>query len=196
MSHSRSGAALVALVWAAGCLVAQPPAQPRYFSPSQRPAVDSDAPHPGDGPSLRLRRVRAAAYLRERMVWRRGAEIGFYDLLRWTESPASYAQSWLEDELFDRRGLRRSSSPGVATLDVNLGSFDELLAPKHEAAVELDIVLSDPRLGTLVDRTIEARRPIASDDPSAIADALGAALADAAAQVGAAVADALGSRPP
>jgi ABC-type uncharacterized transport system auxiliary subunit len=181
---------------AAGCLAPRPPAEPRYFSPSAPPSVDAGAAHAASGPSLRLRRVRAASYLRDRMVWRRGVEIGFYDLLRWTESPARFAQSWLEEELFDRRGFRRASSPGVATLDASLDAFDELLSPAHEAAVALDIVLSDAKQGTLVDRTIEVRRPIASDDPSAVADALGQALAEAAAQVGAAVAEALGARSP
>lgn len=196
MSHSRLGGALLALLLAAGCLAPQPPAEPRYFSPSAPPAVDAGSERAASGPPLRLRRVRAASYLRDRMVWRRGVEIGFYDLLRWTESPARYAQSWLEEELFGRRGLRRASSPDVAKLDATLDAFDELLSPAHEAAVELDVVLTDPKLGTLVDRSFEVRRPIASDDPAAVADALGEALAEAAAQVGAAVAQALGARSP
>ena len=41
-------------------------------------------------PELRLRRLRAASYLRNRMVWRNGVELGFYDLLRWTEPPARW----------------------------------------------------------------------------------------------------------
>jgi ABC-type uncharacterized transport system auxiliary subunit len=196
LSLSRLWAAGLTALLVAGCLSPRPPAEPRYFS--LRAPADSagDALHASEGPPLRVRRVRAASYLRDRMVWRRGVEIGFYDLLRWTESPARFAQEWLEDELFERRGFRRSSSPGVATLDASLDAFDELLAPAHEANVALDIVLTDPKLGTLIDRTIEVRRPIASDDPKAVADALGDALAAAAGQVGDAVAAALGARSP
>ena len=179
----------------AGCIVAQPPAEPRYFTPAAVFAGDTDPRHPADAPELRLRRVRAAPYLRDRMVWRRGVEIGFYDLWRWTETPARFAQSWLQNELFERRGFRRSSSPTVATLDANLAAFDELLEPAHEAAVALGVVLIDPKLGTLLDRTFEVRRPLSGDEPKAIADALGEALAAAAQQVGDAVAGALEARP-
>ncbi|MFI5316929.1 MAG: ABC-type transport auxiliary lipoprotein family protein [Myxococcota bacterium] len=196
MSLSRLWAVGLTALLLAGCLSPRPPAEPRYFSPRAPAAAAADPPQASAGPQLRLRRVRAASYLRDRMVWRRGVEIGFYELLRWTESPARFAQSWLEDELFERRGFRRSSSPVVATLDASLDAFDELLAPAHEASVALDIVLTDPKLGTLLDRTIEVRRPIASDDPKAIADALGDALAAAAGQVGDAVSAALGARSP
>ncbi len=186
---------VVTMLLAAGCFFASPPAEPRYFTPREPEVTDADSPLRADAPLLRVRRVRAAAYLRDRMVWRRGVEIGFYDLWRWTETPARLAQSWLDDELYERRGFHRSSSPVVPTLDASLEAFDELLAPAHEAAVTLAIVLTDPKRGTLLDRTIEVRRPIASDDPKAIADALGDALAAAAQQVGDAVAGALEARP-
>jgi ABC-type uncharacterized transport system auxiliary subunit len=185
----------VALLWAAGCLYASPPVEPRYFTPREPEVIKPDPAVRADAPLLRVRRVRAAAYLRDRMVWRRGVEIGFYDLWRWTETPARFAQSWLDDELYARHGFRRSSSPTVPTLDANLETFDELLAPAHEASVTLEVVLTDPKAGVLLDRTIEVRRPIASDEPSAIADALGDALAAAAQQVGEAVAGTLGARP-
>jgi len=185
----------VTALWAAGCIVAQPPAEPRYFTPGPGLAADPDPPHSADAPLLRVRRVRAAPYLRDRMVWRRGVEIGFYDLWRWTETPARFAQSWLDDELYERRGFRRSTSPLASTLDANLEEFDELLTPAHEAAVALGVVLTDPKRGTLLDRTIEVRRPIASDDPKAVADALGNALDAAAQQIGDAVAAALEARP-
>jgi ABC-type uncharacterized transport system auxiliary subunit len=186
----------VAVALAAGCLLVQPPAEPRYFTPGAKLMTDDGGPVVrADAPLLRVRRVRAAPYLRDRMVWRRGVEIGFHDLLRWTETPARFAQSWLEAELFERRGFRRSTLPIVPTLDANLQAFDELLSPTHEALVALAVVLTDPKLGTLVDRTIEVRRPIGSDDPKEVADALGQALAAAAEQVGDAAAEALGARP-
>jgi ABC-type uncharacterized transport system auxiliary subunit len=188
-------AALVAAVLAAGCITAQPPAEPRYFTPVVPHASAVDPARGGESSPLRVRRVRAAAYLRDRMVWRRGVEIGFHELLRWTESPAHFAQAALEDELFERRGFQRTSSMTAATLESSLEAFDELLGPAHEAAVALDVVLTDARGGTLIDRTFEARRPIASDDPKEVADALGAALAQVVSEVGAQVAQSLASHP-
>jgi ABC-type uncharacterized transport system auxiliary subunit len=187
-------AALLFCVSLAGCLTPTPPAEPRYFTPGTSHSTDDEAGVTGvtgSGPQLRVRHVRAAAYLRDRMVWRRGVEIGFYDLLRWTEAPSRYAQSALEDELFERRGFRRSSTFPVTTLDATLESFDELLAPAHEALVSLDVVLSDPKGVTLLERSFEARKPIAGDDPKAVADALGEALSEASRLVGEAVSAAL-----
>jgi ABC-type uncharacterized transport system auxiliary subunit len=195
LSRSSLAASLLVAVLVAGCLSPAPPVEPRYFSPAGPPPAAATA-STADGPPLRLRRVRAAPYLRQRMVWRRGVEIGFYDLLRWTESPAHFAQSWLENALFERRGFARTNSATATTLKASLDAFDELLAPTHEAAVALDILLTDPKGGTLIDRSIEVRKPIASDDPTAVAEALGEALAEAADQVGAAVAGALGGRSP
>jgi ABC-type uncharacterized transport system auxiliary subunit len=198
LSHSavRVTLLLAALtLCAAGCILAQPPAEPRYFTP---PAVAVAHPDPAarlDAPLLRVRRVRAAPYLRDRMVWRRGVEIGFYDLWRWTETPSRFAQNWLETELFEKRGFRRTTAPTAPTVDATLEAFDELLEPAHEAVVALGVVLIDPRLGTLVDRTFEVHRPIAADDPGAVADALGQALTAAAEQVGDAVTAALPARP-
>jgi ABC-type uncharacterized transport system auxiliary subunit len=196
LAHAlRATAAPVVVTLAlAACLLPRPAAEPRYFTPVARDA-QPEAPANADGPMLRVRRVRAAPYLRDRMVWRRGVEVGFYDLWRWTETPARFARSSLEDELFERRGFRRSSSALVPTLDAHLEAFDELLGPTHEALVTLAVVLSDPSRGTLVDRTIEVRRPIASDDPKAVADALGEALTAAAREVGEAVTQATGARP-
>lgn len=180
----------------AGCIIASPPAEPRYFTPRAIDVAAADVAPRADSPELRIRRVRAAPYLRDRMVWRRGVEIGFYDMWRWTETPSRFAQTWLETEMFERRGYRRTTAPGSVTLDARLDAFDELLGPSHEASVSLGVVLSDPMRGTLVDRTFEVRRPISGDDPGAVADALGEALAVAAEQVGDAVSAALGVPPP
>jgi ABC-type uncharacterized transport system auxiliary subunit len=191
----RLAAVLAAALSAAGCLTARAPVEPRYFTPVVPRASPADPVRGGEPQLLRVRRVRAAAYLRDRMVWRRGAEIGFYDLLRWTESPAGFAQAALEDELFDRRPFVRTTSLSAATLKSSLEAFDELLAPAHEAAVALDVVLTDSKGGTLLDRTFEARKPIAGDDPKEVADALGAALAQVVSEVGAAVAETGASHP-
>jgi len=188
-----SAAAALAAALAAGCFGPRQPAEPRYFTPLGSAAAAPDPKPRADAPSLRLRRVRAAPYLRERMVWRRGPEVGYYDMLRWTETPARFAQRSLDDQLYEKLGFRRSSSPTGPTLDATLESFDELLDPAHESWVALAVVLSDPARGTLLDKSFEVRRPIKSDDPGAVADAIGEALDAASAEVGAAVAQALGT---
>ena len=187
---------MLAAALTAGCLLPQTAAEPRFFAPGAPPPPAADPAHPADAPELRVRRVRAAAYLKNRMVWRNGVEVGFYDLLRWTEAPARYVQEWLDDELFERRGFRRAIDPRAPQLVVRLSEFDELLAPSHEAAVTLDATLLGPDRQTLFERSFSARKPIAGDDPSAVAGAFGEALTDASAQVGGAAADALIPRPP
>ena len=191
----RASLAVMAAALAAGCLLPQPAAEPRYFAPSPLATSASDPPRTSAAPELRLRRVRAAAYLRNRIVWRNGVELGFYDLLRWTEPPARYVQTWLEEELFERRDLRRATDPNAPQLLVRLSAFDEVLAPAHEGVVTLDVTLLGPDRESLFERSFSARAPIASDDPKAVADALGVALTDATRQVADAVVEALGTRP-
>ena len=65
---------------------------------------------------------------------------------------------------------------------VRLSAFDELLAPAHEAAVTLDATLLGADGESLFERSFAARRPIAADDPKAVADALGEALTDTTGQ--------------
>jgi len=190
----RLALALALACLACGCLLPKPPAEPRYFTPGAGDPEPAATAHSADGPVLRLRRVRAAAYLRARMVWRRGVEIGFYDLYRWTESPSRYAQDALETELYERRGFQPTTSAVAPALEASLESFDERLAPAHEAVVSLDVQLVDAKRDVLLDRAFEVARPIQGDSPEAIAAALGDALAAATRQVGEAVSQSLGSR--
>jgi ABC-type uncharacterized transport system auxiliary subunit len=190
----RARLAVLAAALAAGCLLPQPAVEPRYFAPAPPAAAAADPARSPDAPELRLRRVRAAAYLRNRIVWRNGVELGFYDLLRWTEPPARYVQEWLEEELFERRDLRRATSPQAPQLVVRLTAFDEVLAPAHAASVALDVTLLGANRESLFERSFAAQAPIASDEPKAVADALGAALTDATRQLADAVVEALGTR--
>ena len=198
----RVGLALTAAALAAGCLLPKPPAELRYFPPRMPDPVAAQAPAPADGPPavsdpgkpLRLRRVEAAAYLRARMVWRRGVEVGFYDMWRWTELPSRFAQAALDDELFGRRGFQPASAATAPSLEASLEAFEERLAPSHEAVVELDVRMLDGRRATIFDRSFQVSRPIAGDDPEAIADALGDALMAVAHEVGDAVSAAVGPR--
>jgi ABC-type uncharacterized transport system auxiliary subunit len=188
--------AIAAALLVCACLAPRQPAEPRYFSPDlASSAGDAGTSVEPTGPELRLRHVTGADYLRRRMVWRRGVEVGFYDLLRWTQPPASYVEAGLERELFERRGLRRVTRPDAPSLSVELHTFDDVLEPSHEGVVALAVRLSDASQVALLDRRFEARRPVAGENPEAVARALGEALAEAIGEVGAAVAGALGERP-
>lgn len=190
---------IAAALLLAACLAPREPAEPRYFSPgfaSSANAADGPAqPIASNAPEVRLRRVSAADYLRRRMVWRRGVEVGFYDLLRWTQPPASYVEERLAHELYEKRGLRRVTRPDSASLTVELLAFDDVLEPTHEGVVALAVRLSDASQMALLDRTFATRRPVEGDTPGAVARALGEALSEAIDQVGAAVASALGEAP-
>jgi ABC-type uncharacterized transport system auxiliary subunit len=175
------------------CLSPRPAADARYFVPGRPSAADVAARPPETGPELRLRRVTSADYLRTRMVWRNGVEVGFYDLLRWTEPPASYVETRLAEELFERQGLRRVARPSAPVLRVELLHFDEVISPSHEAVVSLAVLLSNGEQEAILDRTVVARRPIAGDSPEEVARALGEALSEATASVGGEVSSALGA---
>jgi ABC-type uncharacterized transport system auxiliary subunit len=187
------GLVVAGILFLSGCLAPRQPADPRYFSPQAPPAASSAATRAAaTGAELRLRRVFAADYLRTRMVWRRGVEVGFYDLQRWTELPARYVQARLEDELFEVRGLRRVSRASARSITVELLAFDDVLEPEHRGVVSLQVLLMDQAQVALLDRNFSASRPIDGDDPEATARALGEALNEAIEAIGAAVVDALG----
>jgi len=178
------------------CLSPRQAVEPRYFSAAgPAPTVSAAASAQPTGPELRLRRVFAADYLRDRMVWRRGVEVGFHDLLRWTEPPASYLEARVSQELFERRGLRRVIRPGAPSLAVELLAFDDVLEPVHEGVVAIAVLLVDRAQVARLERTFRSSRPIEGDDPEAVARALGEALAEAVTELGAAVEAALGEGP-
>jgi ABC-type uncharacterized transport system auxiliary subunit len=158
---------------------------PRYFTPV-RPEVAIPAPQPGRaGPLLRLRRVRAAAHLRERIVWRRSdAEFGFHELRRWTQPPAQLVERWLARELFEDRGLRRALAGAHPVLELEVQSFDEVLQPDRAARVQLLARLTDPQGVSLHEQTYSEARAIEGRDPAAVARAMGDALARALERVG------------
>lgn len=178
---------------AAACLEPRPAADARYFVPARPAPAEASARAAESGPELRLRRVTAADYLRVRMVWRRGVEVGFYELYRWTEPPAGYVEARLADDLFARQGLRRVTRPSAPALGVQLARFDEVLEPEHEGVVSLSVLLTDPAQVAILERTVTARRPIAGETPEEVARALGEALSEATETVSREVAAALGA---
>ena len=183
---SASRAALAVALLAVGCLPEPRVAAPRYFTPVT-PEEEAEArPSPGlQGPLLRIRRVRAAAHLRERIVWRRSeAEFGFHELRRWTQRPADLVERWLARELFERRGLRRALAGPYPILALEVQSFDEVLEPARAARVQLLARLTDAQGVSLHERTYTVERPLDGRDPGLLARSMGQALARALRQVG------------
>jgi ABC-type uncharacterized transport system auxiliary subunit len=183
---------------AAGCLFRNAP-DVRFFRPgsvsldgaSEAPALPPD----GTAVALRLRPVRGAPLLRERIVWRVSpVEYGVYEQRRWTELPESYVERALESALRATPGIRLTDEPGSAALRVEVVAFDQVLAPTALAEVSLAAQLVDRDRRRILDRTFTADAPIPGDTPDAAAVAMGKALDDAVASVASAVGGALAAR--
>lgn len=161
-----------------GCLFNNAP-PPRYFAPPSALIVESDPPPArATAPRLmRLRRVQSAGYLAEQMVWRTSdVERGLYEQRRWTEFPSRYLERAMARALDRTPGIERVNSGRVAVLDLELVSFDEILAPAHAAEVSVVASLRDGEQRTLFERTFSVERPVDGDDAAATARAMGAAL--------------------
>lgn len=154
----------------------------RYFSPDLPAATLVDAPA-GSALELRLGRVTASAYIAERIMFRESDhEVGFYDDRLWTEKPEAYLRRALSRVLFEEQGLRRVVRGAAPTLEVELISFEEVMAPVHLGRVKLAFSLSDERIVS-IQQTLSVERPIAAStpvaEPSAVAQAMGEALREA-----------------
>ncbi|HZV01953.1 MAG TPA: ABC-type transport auxiliary lipoprotein family protein, partial [Planctomycetota bacterium] len=138
------------------------------------------APEPpvrvGGAMSLRLRRVRAAAWIDEPIAYRKyDVELGAYTGLKWCEPPAKTVERALADELFTRQAFA-SAEERVPQLDVELTEFVEVLAPKHEARISIVTSLEDENGRGLFREIVTETEPIAQDDPAWLARAMGDAL--------------------
>src|SRR5439155_805044 len=88
--------------------------------------------------AVRLRRVRSAAFFRERIVWRASeVEYGFYEERRWNDLPAHYVERALVAQLGETPGLRLTDDPRAAALYVDVVAFEEVLDPVLAAVVRL-----------------------------------------------------------
>lgn len=182
-------AALAALTPACALLSKSEPMTPRFFSPEAVESKTAD-PAPPSGLEVRLGRVTADAYLKNRIMRRDSAyEVTYYDERMWTEKPETYVRRALSRALFDERGARQVLSGMATTLDVDVVAFEEIMKPAHVGRVELNYVLYDDRV-VLLSRTVEIERPIAEARGEGAADALVAALAGAMSQAVDAVATA------
>jgi ABC-type uncharacterized transport system auxiliary subunit len=162
----------------------------RYYSldsPRRSQPQGSIASPKGTAPTpmarLRVGRISAALYIRERMAFREsGFEIGFYDDFRWTERPESYVRRDLARALFEDEGVEEVVGGAGLTLDVDIDSFEEV-RDRHAAVVQLSWQLRDDMV-VLQRRTVTVERPLGQDakDGSshmALAIALSGAMEDA-----------------
>jgi ABC-type uncharacterized transport system auxiliary subunit len=111
---------------------------------------------------LRVGRVNAASYIRDRIAFRTSSvEIGYYDDERWTEKPESYVRRDLARALFEDEGVQEIVGGVGPTLDVDLDSFEEL--PESRAAVvQLSWQLRDDTV-VLQRQTIRVQRPLGQE---------------------------------
>lgn len=175
----------------AGCLTRNA-AEPRFFRPDSTllrdTPGDAEAAPPRGVTLIRVRSVEAESFLRERIVWRASAvEYGAYEQRRWRESPASYVDRALQ-AAFRRTGrIRVTDDYRVPVLRVDVLAFDEVLAPAHTALVDASVMLRDKTGRVLLERTFSATAPIADDDPTTMARAMGHALDTVATEIADAV---------
>jgi ABC-type uncharacterized transport system auxiliary subunit len=182
--------AIGAFLLFSACVFHDAPA-PHYFAPPS--ALDAADDPPLNSATLatpvRLLPVRTASYLGEQIAWRvSDVERGLYEERRWTEFPSRYVERAMALALDHTAGIRRVDSGQVATLNLELIAFDEILAPTHEAGVEIVASLRSPDRVPIFQHDFRSQRPIADAQPSSAARAMGLALDDAVTQVAAAVA--------
>lgn len=187
MTARRSLALLLAAaaLTAAGCLFSNAP-PPRYFAPRSNFLFPDDAA-PVAAPrelTVRVRRVRASAYLGQAIVWRvSDVERGLYEQRRWTELPTRYLDRAVVQAIDRTPGVHAVDSGQVPTLDLELVSFDEVVAPDRAAEVGVVASLKAADQRPVFDRLFTAREAIADTDPASTARAMGVALDDVVQQI-------------
>jgi cholesterol transport system auxiliary component len=188
-ASSLSRMTLVALVAtltasALGCafFTKSKPVVLRYFTPEATSTPPQPAgvamPMRPEGLDLRLGRVNAASYLKDRIAFRDGSfEIGYYEDFRWTEKPEAYLRRALGRALFEEQGVHQVISGVGTTLDVDLDAFEEVRSPRHVARIQVTWALRDDERVQLQE-TFAIERPIPSTEPGAPGE-LAAAMAAA-----------------
>jgi cholesterol transport system auxiliary component len=186
---AKTAVLAAALCMLAGCALTSKsePLAIRYFTPeSSAGGATRAAGAPAAEPlSLMLGRVRASAYLKERIAYRASAhELGFYETRRWTERPESYLRRALSTSLFEQRGVEPAVAGPSPTLEVELLAFEETRAASPIARLQAVYLLYGSGLPS-VERTITVERPIErTQDPTVgVVRALSAALAEGVARI-------------
>jgi ABC-type uncharacterized transport system auxiliary subunit len=167
------------------------PLEVRYFAPpsgttSQLVASRGDESFAPSPPTTRLRlgRVDASAYLRERIAYRDSAVgLRLYDDLRWTEDPDAFVRRAITHALFDRR-LEQALGGAVPVLDIEVLAFEEVRIPHRarSARVTLGYRLRDDR-DVIASGTFMADRPVHGEGVEPFVAAIGAALQEASERV-------------
>ncbi|MBL9037601.1 MAG: membrane integrity-associated transporter subunit PqiC [Archangium sp.] len=166
----------------------------RYYTPTLTTSPSSAVVH--SHAELRLGRITAGAAIGERIMFRQSPqEVGFYEDRVWTEKPQAYLQRELTRVLFEELGLRNVMRGAGPTLDVELLTFEEVLAPRHLGRVTVTFSLSDERVVSMQE-TMSIERPIPpastpTAEGQAVAQAMGEALHDTVAQISQRVMDGL-----
>jgi ABC-type uncharacterized transport system auxiliary subunit len=191
MNRAAFAVIVVALAPSTGCalLSKSDPTLLRYYSLD----VPRHREHPPGSPAagalplqLRVGRVNAASYIRDRIAFRASSvEVGYYDD-RWTEKPEAYVRRDLARALFEDEGVQEIVSGVGPTLDVDVDSFENL-PESHAAVVQLSWQLRDDSV-VLQRQTIRVQRPLEQEPTGgstqrSLALALSGALDDAIDQI-------------
>ena len=172
----------------------------RYFAIDAAGEVSAPAAATSPAKRLRLGRVVAALYLRDRIAYRiAGTEVSFYNTLRWAEPPEDVVERSVARALFATGAAQEIVSGVGPTLDIELEAFDEVMAPAHVARVVISWRLRGDRT-VLAQRTVAIDHAIvdgpAADAGNAIALAMSLALRTAVTQLATTVVAALPAAPP
>jgi cholesterol transport system auxiliary component len=171
----------------------------RYFTPEPRERSESALAPTSDAAannlSVRLGRVNALSYLKDRIAFRDADyEIGFHDLWQWTEKPESYLRFGMERALFEEHGVQQIISGAGPTLELELDAFDEVRSPRHVARVQVTWLLYGDQT-VLIQNTVTVDHAIAPGadpkDPKPLVSAMSDALGDVVAEIVASVMPAL-----
>ncbi len=178
---------LLLLAACSGCALLQKaePIRPTYLTPYE---VGDALPERAAGDAtlaVRLRRVRAAGHLGQRIVVRRdGHDVAFLEASRWTDPPSEIVEQRIGRALFEQSGLTRIVRGGGPTLEVELRGFELVAGDPPLARVALTALLHDEGRA-LFEQTLTFEQPVPEarlpegDDPAlgpAFAEAMGEAL--------------------
>ncbi len=182
----------------AGCTLLSRPLVPVHYYSIDPPAV---AARPDAAPAdlvLGVHTLGAAPRYRERILFRRGPlAAGYHETSRWVEPPADMVTAVLRRALDGRRVARVVAEDRLVRrpdllLDGRLTRFDEVQGdPAWHAECEFELLLKQADDGAvLLAARFAASREAKSKTTAAFAEAMNAAVADAAAQAADAIAKA------
>ena len=160
----------------------------RYFTPEVRDRSETAvAPNAAaNNLYVRLGRVNALSYIKDRIAFREADEIGFHDLWQWTEKPESYLRRGMEHALFEEHAVHQIISGPGPTLELELDAFDELPGPRRVARVQVTWLLHDGR-NVLVQKTVTVDHLVSgatdAKAPEPLVSAMSVALADVIAEI-------------